>query len=197
MTDSCILILYPTSLPRSPISCNSSPILGGLCFKIGAICSLMAEGANDAGGQGERTVTGVGLSSSERGRGPRAKQDWCPYISHLWAFPSSHIFFSVKWQEGWSIGIGFEYSRRPQRVTWTGAHETRVVTAALRPSGGWRSYVGDKAHPQGYVPPACFAAPRWQAGQQLVLSRVGFLAGGREGHEQCRYFQKGHDRDES
>lgn len=128
MTDSCILILHPTSLPRSPISCNSSPILGGFCFKMGAICSLMAEGANDARGQGERTVTGVGLLSSKRGRRPRAKQDWCPYISNLWAFPSSCIFYSVKWQEGWSIGIGFEYSRRPQRMTWTWAHETRVVT---------------------------------------------------------------------
>lgn len=67
----------------------------------------------------------------------------------------------------------------------------------MRPAGGWRSRVGNEAQPQGYVPPACFAAPRSQDRQQLVLSRVGFLAGGRERHGQWRYFQEGHDRDGS
>ena len=64
----------------------------------------------------------------------------------------------------------------------------------MRPAGGWRSCVGNEAQPEGYVPPACFAAPRSQDRQQLVLSRVEFLAGGRERHGQWRYFQEGHDR---
>lgn len=43
-----------------------------------AICSLIVEEVNDAGGWRERTVTGVESLSSERGRGPRAKHDCCP-----------------------------------------------------------------------------------------------------------------------
>lgn len=43
-----------------------------------AICSLIVEEVNDAGGGRERTVTRVQLLSHERSRGPRAKHNWCP-----------------------------------------------------------------------------------------------------------------------
>ena len=66
-TDSYIIILYPETLLGSFISWSSSPVLRGLCFNMDAICSLIVEEVNDAGGGRERTVTRVQLLS--RGAG--------------------------------------------------------------------------------------------------------------------------------
>ena len=99
MTDACVLILYPATLLRSSIGCNT-PILEELPFKMGAVCILMAEEANDAGGWGERTATGVELLSSKRGGGDPEPRSIGALTKNLWTFSSSRIFFSVKWQEG-------------------------------------------------------------------------------------------------